>query len=72
MAVKKKSRKVFRIMLKRGKLAAILVGVSAAASAEDALETYLSDNADRLIPGNMGKLSCGHASISLHYYAEAV
>jgi len=70
MAAKK--MKAFRIMLDRGKLNPILVGVERGSSAEDVLALYLDRNSDNLVPGNDEKLDCGHKSISIRYYAEAV
>lgn len=72
MAVKKKAKlTLWHIMLHRGKLAPILVGVKAAVDGETAISNYLATGMG--VPGNMGrkkvKLPCGHESISLRYEA---
>jgi len=71
MPVKKK-QKVFRIFLHRGKLAPVLVGVRAAVNDVTALKDYRRENKARLVPGNAGRLDCGHKSISVKYKVVAV
>ena len=72
MAVKKKKAKLslFQIVLHRGTLAPSLVGIKAARSDEAALEEYFSTVEP--VPGNTGKLDCGHKSISVRYEAVKV
>jgi hypothetical protein len=71
MAVKKKIKlSLFHIYLHRGKLAPSLVGVKAAKDGDSAISAFLATGMG--VPGNAGKLDCGHKSISVRYEAVKV